>query len=97
MEVLSRFKWGHSFFSINADILDRYASCRTSDQVLAVQSQFLAQASRVPRRGRLWDGARTRRPCRPRRPALSALHRLLLSRGLCGSICYMVRNVTVVL
>merc|ERR1719383_776976 len=49
VEVLSRFKWGHSFFSINADILDRYASCRTSDQVLAVQSQFLAQASRVPR------------------------------------------------
>lgn len=49
VDVLSRFKWGHSFFSLNAELLDRYAACQTGAQVIAVQNAFLAQGQRLHR------------------------------------------------
>eukprot|EP00891_Asterochloris_glomerata_P004300 jgi/Astpho2/4300/gw1.00064.100.1_t len=39
--VMSRFKWGHSFFSTNADLLERYAACPSSVAVIEVQTSFL--------------------------------------------------------
>lgn len=43
--VMARFKWGDSFFSLNAESLRRYAACQTSDEVIAVQSDILAHLS----------------------------------------------------
>jgi hypothetical protein len=49
---MSRFKWGHSFFSTNDELLDRYAACDTAAEVIAVQ----ARRARGARRG--WGGGR---------------------------------------
>lgn len=41
---------GHSFFSTNAELLDRYAACPTSAEVIQVQTDYLDQLARVPAR-----------------------------------------------
>ncbi|GIL45022.1 hypothetical protein Vafri_1983 [Volvox africanus] len=40
--VLSRFKWGHSFFSTNAELLARYATCGTAAEIISAQNDYLA-------------------------------------------------------
>ena len=40
-EILSPFAWGHSFFSLNYELLEAYASCRDSSEVLRVQREFI--------------------------------------------------------
>ncbi|CAL8468881.1 g8422 [Coccomyxa elongata] len=47
--VLSRFKWGHGFFSANEELLDRYASCPGSVEVIAVQTEYLDALKAAPR------------------------------------------------
>ncbi|HEV51451.1 MAG TPA: DUF367 family protein [Thermoprotei archaeon] len=37
LEILNRFKWGAHFFTLNQDLLDKYASCLTSREVVEVQ------------------------------------------------------------
>jgi len=49
VDVLSRFKWGHSFFSLNADLLDRYAACPSGKEIIATQNMVLQAAERVPK------------------------------------------------
>ena len=39
--LMSRFKWGHAFFALNADLLAAYAAAGTSEGVLAVQAAHL--------------------------------------------------------
>lgn len=39
--VLSRFKWGHAFFTLNAELLDAYAAADGPAGVLAVQARWL--------------------------------------------------------
>mmetsp|Transcript_42177 Transcript_42177/g.107842 ORF Transcript_42177/g.107842 Transcript_42177/m.107842 type:complete len:316 (-) Transcript_42177:125-1072(-) len=41
--VLRRFKWGHSFFSTNAELLDRYAACSTSQDIIDTQTSYLTR------------------------------------------------------
>lgn len=41
-KYLDKFSWGHSFLSLNQDLLNRYAACKTAKEVLAVQDEFLA-------------------------------------------------------
>jgi pre-rRNA-processing protein TSR3 len=41
LAVMSRFKWGHSFISLNEGLLDRYAECDTAAEVVAAQNEFL--------------------------------------------------------
>lgn len=53
--LLSRFKWGHAFFAINADLLAAYAAAGTSAGVLAVQAAHLASLANPAR------GVRSRR------------------------------------
>jgi pre-rRNA-processing protein TSR3 len=48
--LLSRFKWGHAFFSINGDLLDAYVAAGTSAGVLAVQAAHLAALAGPSRR-----------------------------------------------
>lgn len=41
-ELLSKFTWGETFFSLNEEPLTRYASCNDSGDVVAVQAEYLA-------------------------------------------------------
>jgi pre-rRNA-processing protein TSR3 len=43
--VMAKFKWGHAFFSLNAEFLQRYAACGTSEEVIAAQNDILAHLS----------------------------------------------------
>lgn len=39
--ILSKFRWGTTFLELNAEPLDRYAGCDDSDEVVAVQDDYL--------------------------------------------------------
>lgn len=39
--LMSKFKWGPSFISINLDLLDAYAACEDSVGVVAVQNAYI--------------------------------------------------------
>jgi len=39
---------GHSFLSTNEELLDRYAACPTSAEVIQVQTQYLDQLTNIP-------------------------------------------------
>ncbi|KAJ9515588.1 hypothetical protein QJQ45_021726, partial [Haematococcus lacustris] len=41
ISVMSRFKWGHSFFSTNQQLLERYSACPTAAAVISAQSLWL--------------------------------------------------------
>ena len=40
-EILSKFSWGHTFLELNEEPLARYAECETSEDVVAVQDEYL--------------------------------------------------------
>lgn len=40
-QLLSKFKWGSSFFDINSEILDAYSNCKTSEELIEAQSTYL--------------------------------------------------------
>ncbi|KAG1474237.1 hypothetical protein G6F56_000472 [Rhizopus delemar] len=42
-ELMSKFKWGHAFKKVNGGLLTRYAKCKDSVEVIAVQNEYLAQ------------------------------------------------------
>lgn len=56
--VLSKFTWGHSFFELNAELLDLYADCKSAKEVIATQHYYLENISKraadVPE-GRRYD------------------------------------------
>lgn len=39
---------GHSFLSTNEELLDRYAACPTSAEVIQVQTEYLDQLTNIP-------------------------------------------------
>ena len=41
-EVLSPFRWGETFLTLNEEPLRRYAACADSSEVVAVQEDYLA-------------------------------------------------------
>ncbi|CAL8074518.1 unnamed protein product [Calicophoron daubneyi] len=41
VELLSKFSWGHSFLSLNEQLLKAYASCATAQDLLDVQKSFM--------------------------------------------------------
>jgi pre-rRNA-processing protein TSR3 len=43
-ELLAKFKWGHSFFSLNQELLDRYAACANGAAVIAEQEAWLHES-----------------------------------------------------
>ncbi|RQM25911.1 hypothetical protein B5M09_000150 [Aphanomyces astaci] len=55
VQLMDEFPWGMEFLKINADVLDAYAACETSDEVVAAQDAYLAscQAEVDDRRNRL--------------------------------------------
>ena len=44
--LLSRFKWGASFYKVNGELLDKYMDCQTSTEVISVQQEYLASLER---------------------------------------------------
>jgi pre-rRNA-processing protein TSR3 len=42
--LLDKFVWGHSFLEVNGALLERYAQCRTSAEVVAAQAAYIAEA-----------------------------------------------------
>lgn len=50
---MGRFKWGHSFLSLNEGLLDQYAACDTAADVIRVQNEYLQYlAEETTHRGR---------------------------------------------
>lgn len=42
-QILSKVRWGETFLDLNAEPLRRYADCADSAEVVAVQSEYLAE------------------------------------------------------
>ncbi|WP_338726820.1 DUF367 family protein [Haladaptatus sp. DJG-WS-42] len=40
-EILSKFRWGHTFLEMNEEPLRRYAECADSSEVVEVQQEYL--------------------------------------------------------
>ncbi|CAL5214467.1 unnamed protein product [Lathyrus oleraceus] len=47
--VLGKFNWGHSFTSLNKELLRAYSKCQNSAEIISVQNEWLSQARQVPR------------------------------------------------
>uniref|UniRef100_A0A146MF45 18S rRNA aminocarboxypropyltransferase n=1 Tax=Lygus hesperus TaxID=30085 RepID=A0A146MF45_LYGHE len=41
---MSKFSWGDSFLDLNRNILDEYASCETSSEVVRVQNEYMSSS-----------------------------------------------------
>ena len=39
--LLKKFKWGDSFYDVNREALEAYASCKNSAEVVEKQEQYL--------------------------------------------------------
>lgn len=50
--LMSRFKWGHSFFRTNEELLERYAACKTAPEVIEASPHTRSYRSRVGEEGR---------------------------------------------
>lgn len=44
--LLKRFKWGSSFYTLNRDLLDQYAACKSSKEVVEVQNKWLEECEK---------------------------------------------------
>lgn len=44
--LLKRFKWGSSFYELNRDLLDQYAACGSSREVVEVQDKWLQECEK---------------------------------------------------
>ncbi|KAJ2845498.1 ribosome biogenesis protein tsr3 [Coemansia brasiliensis] len=45
-EIMAKFNWGHAFRELNEQLLEKYAACETSEEVLQVQSDWMAMIDR---------------------------------------------------
>ncbi|KAJ2346945.1 ribosome biogenesis protein tsr3 [Coemansia sp. RSA 2618] len=44
--IMARFKWGHAFRELNAQLLEKYARCDDAEQVIQVQNDWIAMLER---------------------------------------------------
>lgn len=38
---MGKFSWGHAFLELNERLLNAYASCKSSDEILKVQNEYI--------------------------------------------------------
>lgn len=53
--LLKKFKWGHTFYEVNEELLEKYAKCKDSADVVAAQKEYLEQLEvehNKPKQGR---------------------------------------------
>ena len=41
--LLQKFKWGHSFYEVNEELLEKYSRCKDSAEVVTAQKEYLEQ------------------------------------------------------
>jgi pre-rRNA-processing protein TSR3 len=41
LEILSKFKWGPTFYELNKEYLERYSSAKSADEVIKIQEEIL--------------------------------------------------------
>lgn len=41
---LGKFSWGHAFLKLNGELLDKYALCKSAEEIIAIQDKFLSDA-----------------------------------------------------
>ncbi|CAI5482328.1 unnamed protein product, partial [Closterium sp. Yama58-4] len=46
-ELLSRFKWGHAFLSLNSELLEAYAACADGAEVIAAQHRWMEREAEL--------------------------------------------------
>ena len=58
-EIMSKFKWGHGFLTLNDELLRRYEACSSGEEVIAVQGEWMAmmeaEQQARPSAGLIWD------------------------------------------
>lgn len=72
--LLKRFKWGSSFYTLNRDLLDQYAACKSSKEVVEVQDKWLEECEKEHNSQSsqdLMDIDMTKKHFNPNRPILS--------------------------
>lgn len=42
-EVMDKFKWGHTFLELNADLLEDYSRCETPEQIMQVEQEYFPE------------------------------------------------------
>lgn len=42
--LLSKFKWGLGFLELNKTLLQRYATCRSEEELLTVEKEYLTSS-----------------------------------------------------
>lgn len=47
--LLGKFKWGHSFLSLNRELLKAYSQCENGSEIISVQNSWLSENSRIPK------------------------------------------------
>ncbi|KAF5304436.1 hypothetical protein FQR65_LT07966 [Abscondita terminalis] len=40
-KYLSKFTWGHSFLDLNKELLDNYAACKSSQEIISAQDDYI--------------------------------------------------------
>ena len=40
---LSKFKWGLTFINLNKDVLERYSKCKTSEELIKTQNDYIKE------------------------------------------------------
>jgi len=51
--VLSIFSWGHTFFELNAELLETYASAKDSAEIIGFQTSLFSSSEAQPKKSRL--------------------------------------------
>ena len=41
IQYMDRFSWGPSFIEINKELLEKYSQCKTSEEVIRIQNEYL--------------------------------------------------------
>ncbi|XP_005091937.1 18S rRNA aminocarboxypropyltransferase isoform X2 [Aplysia californica] len=76
--ILSKFKWGSSFYTLNQEFLDSYAACSSSKEVVEAQQRILAEIEEASRKNKQTDWTDIDpdvEVCNPNKPSLSQTSR----------------------
>lgn len=42
-EIMDKFKWGHTFLELNANLLEDYANAQTEEQIMQLEKEYFPQ------------------------------------------------------